>query len=143
MQNKKDADKVPGRYEDGKSAEDAFWDVLREANFNFPVRGHAMSGRWARMLANNPKMRDQYSKLKSHQAKEEMRKDWASKKFDEYKANKKLVTTDEHINFSKGKYMAVGRIAWIVFCSIRVCTMMFSLYSFSLTGFLPKLKRIS
>ena len=75
-----------------------------------------MAGKWQRTLASDPALRAKYASLKGHKLKEEMRQNWCKEQHDEYVSKKLLITSDEQIDFSKGKYMALGRIAWTDSC---------------------------
>ena len=96
--------------------EDKMWGALKARDFVFNAagtKGNPMAGRWARAVAKSPKLKQKYVAVgKGHVAQKAFRKKWASEEYDTYETEKAKTETRVQRWTKKGKYIALGRVAW-------------------------------
>eukprot|EP00929_Paragymnodinium_shiwhaense_P035571 TRINITY_DN19175_c0_g1_i2.p1 TRINITY_DN19175_c0_g1~~TRINITY_DN19175_c0_g1_i2.p1 ORF type:complete len:567 (-),score=116.05 TRINITY_DN19175_c0_g1_i2:145-1791(-) len=109
---------TPEATDAGTEVDDAkFWEDAKAKNFVFAASGsnqNPMAGRWARCLKRSAQLKEDYKNCGStHAEKAKFRQDWAEKQYDEYMATKSHTRTHEQIWTKEGRYLAIGRIAWL------------------------------
>ena len=96
--------------------EDKMWDALKARDFVFQTagtKGNPMGGRWARAVKKYPKLKQQYAAVgKGHAAQKAFRQTWAGEEYDTYETEKAKTETRVQRWTKKGKYIALGRVAW-------------------------------
>ena len=106
------SDECPSAEEQEKK----FWDTVEQTGYAFPVQGNAgnpLAGRWSRWLAESPANKDSYKACLGRGAKALFRQQWAMQQHEKFKKVASHSTKVEHEDIIGGKFLSLGRIAWL------------------------------
>ena len=97
--------------------EKAFWEEMKSAGFQFGTRclkGNPASGRWARALKADSKLRDRYLQKKGFADKDAFRQEWLKGEFKKWSSRVGYTSLEENRKeISKdGSYLTLARVAW-------------------------------
>ena len=101
---------------DKDEQEKKFWDTVEQTGYAFPVQGNAgnpLAGRWSRWLAESQANKDSYKACLGRGAKALFRQQWAMQQHEKFKKVASHSTKVEHEDIIGGKFLSLGRIAWL------------------------------
>jgi hypothetical protein len=109
----------PASLEEKQKKEYAVWQAARAKDFRFAANGkegNVLAGRFDRYKSSHPDCKKAYEALRidgrpNIQAQEDFRREWAMKKFENYKLEMRKVTTHKRTHWRKGQYQTLGRTA--------------------------------